>query len=68
MECTLAVDFTLFEQGSTIAYKYLVCCSTHDINPYEVLHGAPGKKGAVIDRMLEISNFKAQGIHGMQWC
>ena len=65
MECTLPIDSTLLRHGGPIGYKYRVytCRDESEASVYEFLHGAPGGRGDVINRRLEISpkDFKDQG-------
>jgi hypothetical protein len=64
MECTLPIDSTLLKHGGPISYKYLIYTRDESVaSAFEFLHGAPGGRGYVINRRLEISpkDFKDQG-------
>ena len=66
MECTIAIDSDLLKHAGPIHYKYLVYFQRDDkeVSPYEMLHGAPGSKGGVVNRKLviEMKDFRESGI------
>lgn len=67
MEYTLQIDSDLLKHKAPVSYKYLVCSedSESKASPYEFLNGAPGGKGPVVNRKLEIETkvFKEKGMY-----